>query len=172
MPITIEQLKAIAMRVQKPDIYIGPLNAAMDEFEINTPQRIAAFLGQILHETNQFLWMTELASGKEYEGRKSLGNTQPGDGSRYKGRGAIQLTGRANYKACGTALGIDLLSKPELAATPDLAFRVAGWFWKKNKINDIADQSDWEAVTKKVNGGTNGWANRLLYTQKALGVLR
>ena len=99
--------------------FLDPLANTMKEFEINTPKRQAAFLAQIAHESGQLKYMEEIASGEAYEGRKSLGNTQPGDGKRYKGRGPIQLTGRSNYRKAGEALKLDLENKPEEAAKPE-----------------------------------------------------
>src|SRR5688500_10285863 len=105
------------------------LQAAMPEFGITTYLREAAFLAQLAHESGQFRWMEEIASGADYEGRLDLGNTQPGDGVRFKGRGPIQLTGRSNYTAASHALGVDLVGNPARAADPDIGFRTAVWFW-------------------------------------------
>ena len=119
--------------------------------------------------------MEEIASGAAYEGRKDLGNTQKGDGVRFKGRGPIQLTGRANYAAAGKALGLDLVKNPEKVKTPDVGFRTSVWFWTTRKLNAIADQktlASFRMITKKINGGTNGQADREKYwasAKKALG---
>jgi putative chitinase len=115
--------------------------------------------------------MEEIASGEAYEGRKSLGNTQPGDGKRYKGRGPIQLTGRNNYRKAGAALHLDLESKPELAAQPDVGYRVAGWFWKTHGLNELADKGEFVQITKRVNGGTHGLARREEFYKRAKEVL-
>ena len=132
----------------------------MAEFEINTPARQAAFLAQIGHESGQLRYVRELASGAAYEGRKDLGNTQPGDGVRFKGRGLIQITGRANYLKCGEALGLDLIADPELLEQPINACRSAGWFWESRGLNALADAGDFLRITKRINGGTNGLADR------------
>ena len=108
--------------------YFGPLNDAMDEFTINTPQRQAMFLAQIAHESGELRYVEEIASGAAYEGRADLGNTEPGDGVRYKGRGLIQITGRANYAVCGLALDLDLIANPELLLEPVNACRSAAIF--------------------------------------------
>jgi putative chitinase len=142
-------------------IFLAGLNATMTEFNINTPLRQAAFLAQVAHESGQLKYLRELATGDAYEGRKDLGNTQEGDGVRFKGRGLIQITGRSNYKACGIALGLDLINRPELLETPLLACRSAGWFWSEHGLNELADKGDQVAVTKRINGGTNGLADRL-----------
>jgi predicted chitinase len=144
----------------------------MKEHDINTPKRQAAFLAQLAHESRELRYMEEIASGAAYEGRKDLGNTQPGDGKRYKGRGPIQLTGRANYRAAGKALGLDLEEHPEKAATPDLGCRVAGWFWTTRGLNALADRGDFKQITRRINGGYHGLANRQRYYQRALEVLK
>jgi predicted chitinase len=140
------------------------LDAAMVEAEIATPARMAAFLAQLGHESNSLKWMEEIwgpsSAQLRYEGRKDLGNVQPGDGERYRGRGPIQLTGRLNYRVCGLALGLDLEGRPELAATPAVGFRVAAWYWKTRKLNALADAGRFDAITKAINGGTNGAEDR------------
>jgi len=173
--ITIEQLRAVMpnLSASKAAEYLPLLNTAMAEAQINTPQRKAMFLAQLAHESAQLRYFEEIASGAAYEGRKDLGNTQPGDGKRYKGRGPIQLTGRNNYRKAGQALGLDLEGNPPLAARPDVGFRTAGWYWNSRGINEAADRGDFIAVTKKINGGTNGLADRQRYyaaARKALGI--
>jgi len=143
--------------------YAPYLNQAMQKAGINTPAREAAFLAQLGHESGSFKYMQEIASGSAYEGRKDLGNTQPGDGVKYKGRGPIQITGRANYAAAGKALGIDLINHPELAATPQVGFQVAAWYWNTHNLNQYADQNtqaSFDKITKIINGGYNGKADR------------
>lgn len=166
--ISLGQLVAI-MPYSRPhaERFIDFLNMAMMEFEINTPARQASFLAQVGHESGQLRYVRELASGAAYEGRKGLGNTEQGDGIRFKGRGLIQITGRANYKACGTALGLDLIAEPELLEQPVNACRSAGWFWKTHGLNELADAGDQVKVTKRINGGINGLADRLALYQKA-----
>ena len=147
--------------------YVEPLNACFDEWEINTPQRQAAFLAQVAHESGGFHYVREIASGEAYEGRKDLGNTQPGDGIRFKGRGLIQLTGRANYAACSAALGIDFVAEPELLTLPENAARSAGWFWWSRKLSKLADAENFRLLTIRINGGLNGYADRLAYWERA-----
>ena len=151
--------------------FVDPLNAAMSEFEINTPIRQAAFIAQIGHESGQFRYVREIASGAAYEGRADLGNTQKGDGVRFKGRGLIQITGRANYAACGKALGLDCVNHPELLEQPINASRSAAWFWKTHSFNELADENDFALITHRINGGTNGEADRLALFEKAQQVL-
>jgi len=151
--------------------YLPFIQQAMEEFEITTYLREAAFLAQLAHESGELRYMEELASGAAYEGRKDLGNTQPGDGVRYKGRGPIQLTGRANYQKYGDLLGVDLINNPTQAATPQVGFRIAGEFWKLNGLNQLADQQQFETITRRINGGLNGQPDRLKYYNRAKQVL-
>lgn len=160
---------AAAKRVE----YLSFIQTAMTEFEISGGlQRAAAFLAQIAHESGELRYMEEIASGSEYEGRKDLGNTQAGDGRRYKGRGPLQLTGRANYRQYGTLLGLDLVGHPEQAATPAVGFRIAGLYWHLHGLNALADAGDFEAITRRINGGLNGQADRLMYYHRALTILK
>ena len=122
--------------------------------------RLAHFMAQLTHESGGFRYMEEIASGAAYEGRADLGNTAPGDGKRFKGRGPIQLTGRANYRAYGKRIGIDLERHPEIAAIPSIGLHTALEYWKVNGLNALADQDDVVAITRKINGGTNGLADR------------
>lgn len=160
------------------------INDTCDKYEINTPVRQLCFLAQVGHESGGLFYTEEIASGSAYEGRKNLGNTQPGDGVRFKGRGLIQITGRANYKSIGDALGIDFIKNPTLlggknvkVCTPDqlkYAALSAGWFWNSRNLNSFADNIDikksidtgtnienFKIITKKINGGYNGLADRL-----------
>lgn len=168
--IILDDLKVICPQASaaRMTIFVDPLNAAMDEFEISeNVEREAAFLAQIAHESGGFHYVRELASGAAYEGRANLGNLHAGDGVRYKGRGLIQITGRANYERCSDALGVDLIAQPELLESPELACRSAAWFWKARGLNELADAGDFLRITKKINGGTNGWADRVAYWERA-----
>lgn len=160
--MTLDQLiKIMPYARARAATFLAPLNDTMTEFGIDTPARQASFLAQVGHESGQLRYVRELASGTAYEGRKDLGNTQPGDGVRFKGRGLIQITGRANCLACGKALGVDLVSNPALLESPVLAARSAGWFWATHGLNELADAGDQTKVTRRINGGTNGLADRL-----------
>lgn len=139
--------------------------------EISTPQRLAHFLAQLAHESGNFIYMEEIASGAAYEGRKDLGNTQPGDGRRFKGRGPIQLTGRANYRDYGHALGIDLEGNPEIAAIPSIGMMTACRYWRDKGLNELADADDVERITRRINGGINGLADRKAKLAKIKGLL-
>ena len=171
--LTAGELKAIMPNLsdEKARHYLPYLNSAMAEAHINTPARKAAFLAQLAHESGELRYMEEIASGAAYEGRRDLGNTQPGDGRRFKGRGPIQLTGRANYAAASKDLGIDLVSHPERAADPDVAFRIAGWYWSRRELNGLADSGNFSEITHRINGGYNGASDRQRYWERAKHVL-
>jgi len=172
MQLILTQLRTIMPLARTRAVaFLDPLNAAMAEFGINTPARQAAFLAQLAHESGQLVYVRELASGAAYEGRKDLGNVQAGDGVRFRGRGLIQVTGRSNYAACGKALGLDLLAQPALLEQTVNACRSAGWFWQSRGLNVLADAGDQVAVTRRINGGTNGLAERLAYFKVAQKVL-
>ena len=147
---------------------VGELLAAtLESFDISTRLRIAHFLAQTCHETAGFRTTEEFASGQEYEGSIKLGNTKPGDGRRYKGRGLLQLTGRTNYRQFGAALGLDLESDPELAAEPGTSLRIACEYWRRHQINTLCDRDDLIGVTEAINGGLNGLDDRRQLTTKA-----
>jgi putative chitinase len=143
------------------------LAATLASYDITSRLRIAHFLGQTCEESAGYRTTEEFASGREYEGRQDLGNTQKGDGPRFKGRGLLQLTGRANYVDYGKAFGVDLVDNPTLAAQPALSLKIACEYWKRRNINADCDRDDARAVTKKVNGGDNGLSERIVFTQKA-----
>ena len=157
----------------------------MAEFGINTPLRQAAFLAQLAHESGQFEYMEEIASGVAYDTRADLGNTRPQailiakehgstPGRWWKGHGPIQITGFGNHMACGIALNLDLMNRPELIATPEGGCRAAGWFWKTHGLNELADAEDFLRITKRINGGTKGLEDRLKFygrAKAALGVV-
>jgi predicted chitinase len=158
------------------------LTAAVNEFGIDQPARAAAFLAQLAHESAQFRFMEEIwgptAAQRRYEppGKLAgdLGNTEAGDGRRFKGRGPIQITGRANYRRFGDLLGLDLVSAPDQAALPDVAFRIAGLYWTKKGLNELADRMTAEAfreITRRINGGFNGLAERERFYETAKSVL-
>lgn len=171
--LTLEQLTKIipTLPLDKAQEYLPFLNSAMDEFQINNPLRVAAFVAQLAHESMGLTAFEEKASGRAYEGRKNLGNIKPGDGVRYKGRGPIQLTGRANYKQVGEALGLNLEEDPKQASLPEVGFRIAGYFWTSRNLNILADEEKFNLITKRINGGFNGKADRDRYYARAKQVL-
>lgn len=170
-----ELLRIMPYAASRVGVFLDPLNVAMAEFEIseNVP-RMAAFLAQVAHESGELRYMKELASGEAYEGRKDLGNDEPGEGVRFKGRGLIQITGDVNYSKAGTDLFLDsdwFRMNPQLAEEPENACRIAGWFWRTHGLNELADKGDFLLITKRINGGTNGWKERVAYFERAKVVL-
>jgi putative chitinase len=153
--LTAQQLQAIMPKLDaaRASSFAKPLGDAMKEFEINTPKRRAAFLAQVASESNELTFLEQLMGNPAADdGRADLGNTVPGDGRKYKGRGPLMVAGRANYKAAGQALKVDLLDKPELMAKPEVGSRAAAWYWKVNGLNELADRGDIRAMTRKVHG--------------------
>lgn len=173
--ITFDELKEIIPHAgARMSIFQLPLVEAMEEFGIVTPKRQAAFLAQIAHESGSLRYVRELASGAAYEGRADLGNTEPGDGVRFKGRGLIQITGRANYCSCSLALYGDtemLLEQPEILEGVPAACRSAAWWWQAHGLNEIADAGEFARITRRINGGLNGQTERLAFYRTALEVL-
>ena len=181
--------------------WLQPLLDTFQKYEINTPQRQAAFIGQCAHESGNFKVLQEnlnysakglmatwssrfpdMDTAERYErqpekiankvyARADMGNTDDGDGWKYRGRGVIQLTGKNNYRTCGEALGLDLVVNPDLILEPQYACLSAGWFWNKRGLNTLADANDIETITKRVNGGLHGLLDRQAKTQIALEVL-
>lgn len=139
------------------------------------PKRVAAFIAQIGHESGQLKYVKEIwgptAAQARYEGRKDLGNTVAGDGSKCRGRGLIQITGRANYMACGEGLSLDLIKQPELLEKPQHACMSAAWFWATRGLNTLADAGQFDKITRRINGGQNGAADRQALHARALKVL-
>jgi putative chitinase len=173
-----------------------PLQAAFDKYDINTPKRQAAFIGQCAHESGNFKTLEEnlnyrpetlikvwpsrfpdLATADKYAHNPQalankvyagrLGNNQENDGWNFHGRGLIQLTGRENYERCGSAIGVDLINEPTLLVEPNYAAMSAGWFWNKKGLNELADQQEHGQITKRINGGTLGLDDRIAKTTKA-----
>lgn len=163
---------------ERARMFLNPLNDAMREFDIVAPARVAAFLAQVAHESGQLQYTRELwgptPAQQGYEGRADLGNLLPGDGRRFLGRGLIQITGRANYLACSRGLYGDaeiLLAQPALLEAPDAACRSAAWFWYDRGLNALADAGDFRAITRRINGGYNGWQDRAAYYARAKAIL-
>jgi predicted chitinase len=139
------------------------INPALEKAAINTPSRIAAFLAQLAHESGEYRYMEELASGADYEGREDLGNVMPGDGVKYKGHGPIQVTGRTNHMLCGQALKLDLINNPRLICEPQYGTASACWFWNSKALSALADRDWFLTITRRVNGGFNGLTDRIRY---------
>ncbi len=188
MLISETQLKKIYKNA-KPDklkLYCEAFNKVFPEFGINTPRRIAAFLGQVAVESGELKYDKELPSkwnkknpkdlneptGTLYEGRKNLGNIQAGDGPKFIGRGVLQLTGRANYADYSKKLGIDLIANPELAATPEVSVKIACQYFKDRGLLALADAWNIDEITRRVNGNAKlHLKERIAYSQIAKKVL-
>ena len=197
--ITAEQLKELHI----DDHWLEPLKDTFHRYQINTPLRMAAFIGQCAHESGNFKVLQEnlnysaeglcrvwpsrfptLESAKPYHrnpdkiadkvygGRMGNGTEETGEGSLYKGRGLIQLTGKDNYRLASDALGEDFVVSPDLVCGFKYASLTAGWFWNKRNLNKEADAKDYTAMTKKINGGTIGLEDRIKHINHALDVLK
>lgn len=170
----------LAFVAQRP---MEPLQALGQAMAVHAPAhaitetaaRLANFLGQACHETGAFRYLREVwgptDAQKRYEGRRDLGNTQAGDGYRFRGRGIFQLTGRANYRDIGASIGQPLESSPELAERPDIAVLTACRFWQSRGLNALADQGLEDTITRRINGGTNGIAERRSYAARIKALL-
>lgn len=183
--MTNEQAKALGIGEQ----WVEPLNETFEKYEINTPKRQACFIGQCMHESGGFKFLREnlnysakglvatwpsrfpneeyaeeyarkpeRIANKVYSGR--MGNTEEGDGAKYIGRGLIQLTGKDNYKAASEALSVDFIGQPQLLEQPRYAALSAGWYWNRKQLNQLADIGDIDTMTKRINGGSIGIADR------------
>jgi putative chitinase len=150
---------------------VDAMPAVIERAKLKTPLRLAHFLAQLAHESAGFKTTEEYASGAAYEGRRDLGNTQPGDGRRFKGRGLIQVTGRHNYRRMSRALGQDFEANPELLRRFPAAAITGAIFWDDHRLNDYADADNILTVTRRINGGTNGLDDRRLYLARAKKVL-
>lgn len=170
--LTATQLGQITTRLTSANLalYSQCLSDACTQFGITDPSILAMFLGQIMHESGGGIWLTELASGAEYENRKDLGNTVAGYGVKYKGRGFIQITGYFNYQAVTKALGHDFVNNPADLSQPKWAALSAAWFWSNHNLNAKAAPGTlaaFQACTKVINGGLNGEEDREMYWGKA-----
>lgn len=194
--MTNEQLQALGIDAK----WLEPLNATFAKYDISTPKRQAAFIGQCSHESANFKTLEEnlnysperlmqvwpsrfpdMATAIKYGHQPQLlankvyagklGNNQENDGWNFHGRGLIQLTGRENYANCGQALGVDLIATPNLLTIPEYAALSAGWFWNRKQLNSLADSGDFDTMTKRINGGLNGLDDRKAKIAKALSIL-
>ena len=156
---------ALGIGLPRAQTWADPLSSAMALYAIDSPARQAAFIAQVGHESGRLIYVRELwgptPTQEGYEGREDLGNTEPGDGFRFRGRGLIQVTGRANYATCGAALCLPLTDSPELLESPSNAAQSAAWFWNSRNLNDLADIGDFNTITRRINGGLNGLQDRL-----------
>ena len=200
MPITVQQLLQILPNAgQSAGVFVPVLNTAMNRYQIVGAKRIAAFIAQVGHESCQLTRLVENlnygadALRKTWPNRfdanmasalarkpeqianiayaNRMGNSAPGDGWKYRGRGLIQITGKSNYRACGEALDLDLIAQPELLEKPQHGSMSAAWYWATNGLNTLADSGRFDAITQRINGGQTGAADRLALYTRALKVL-
>lgn len=179
MNLTSAQIaKASGGSLENAERFRPYLNKYMNQYGIDTPNRVLAFLAQVGHESGGLKYTRELASGSQYEGNTDLGNIYSGDGVKFKGRGLIQLTGRDNYQKMSAKIGKDLISNPQLVEEPDTATQVSAIWWSDRKrngitLNEWADKFDLtqpidsvnnksihENITRAINGGINGLTDR------------
>jgi putative chitinase len=179
--ITKEQLAQLTPKLpkQKLDLYYPYLLQLLPAAHIDTPLRLCHFLAQVLEESDQLRFTVEIwgptPQQLKYEPPNHLasilGNTQPGDGHAFLGRGFLMCTGRSNYKTCGDFFGMNFITMPGLLAQPEHAWRSAIWYWSKHKLNDLADNDDIVGITKAINGGVNGLDQRKKYLEEAKALL-
>lgn len=174
--ITSELLRtAVGCTPERADLFAPHLSAACRYYGIDTPERLAAFFAQIGHESGSLRYVREIADGSAYEGRRDLGNLVPGDGARYRGRGLIQLTGRDNYRQMRDLLDHlgppDFLDFPAALEEPQWAAWSAAAWWHSRHLSDLADAGDFDAITRRINGGTNGAADRRQRWERAKAAL-
>lgn len=177
MKITAEQLSVATGAASKTAAaFLDAVNAAMEAHGITTAARVCAFLAQIGHESGGLRYTREIwgptPAQTRYEGRHDLGNTHVGDGVKYRGRGLIQITGRTNYERMGKLLGLDLIGKPDLLETLSNAAMSAAAWWEAHGLNGLADAGSFDAITRVINGGTNGAAQRNALWAKAKAVIK
>lgn len=167
--------KCWGITTEQATTWAGPITEAMRLHRINTIERQAMFLAQVGHESGCGRYTVEIwgptPAQTRYEGRADLGNTRSGDGSRFRGRGLIQITGRANYQAVSDALSVDAIGNPDLLSKPPLAALASGWWWQNHGLNEISDAKDVVRATKRINGGTNGLKERQALYEAAMDVL-
>lgn len=151
--------------------FAAALPECVAKAQLTTTARLADFIAQCAHESDGLATTVEYASGRAYEGRVSLGNTQPGDGVRCKGRGLIQSTGATNYRALGSFFRVDFYGNPDLLARFPWAAYSAWYFWSTRNLNKFADADDFKGETQRINGGLNGLSSRLVYRARAVAAL-
>lgn len=203
--ITPKQFRKLFPRCKDPAGWVDAMNEVFPKYEINTPNRIAAFIAQCGHESAGWSTFTEnlnysakaldtifgkyfVRGGRDakeyhrqpekianvvYANRMSNGNTSSGDGWRYRGRGPIQLTGKANYTSFSNDMGVDVVNNPDQVSTDkEIALMSAIWFWNKNGLNKYADSGDIKTMTKRINGGYIGLEDRIHHWKEALHMMR
>lgn len=200
--LTKSQLQELLPGNPYIDYWYSALERCLPDYDINTPQRVAAFIAQCAHESGGFKFLKEnlnyraeslmrvwpryfpnldiakqyahnqeKIANRAYASRMGNGDEASGDGWKFCGRGLIQLTGRSNYQAFADSIETDIEDIPAYLATFEGAVQSACWFWENNNLNRWADQGDILNLTKKINGGTLGLADRQKHYDHALHVL-
>jgi len=200
--LTVDQLQECLpnARRERLEFFVDGINETFEQFEIDTPQRMAMFLAQTAHESanfsaveenlnysakgllgtwpkrfrgveNQYARKPQQIANRAYCDRMGNGSESSGDGWKYRGRGLIQLTGQDNYRTCGDALNLNLLDDPDMASKNPAAVLSAGWFWTTRRLNEISDSGDVAKATKVINGGSNGLLDRQSKYQHIINVL-
>jgi putative chitinase len=202
--LTAKQFATLFPNCKDPEGWVDAMNGVFPEYEINTPQRIAAFIAQCGHESGGWRTFSEnlnysaksldavfskyfVKAGRNaeeyarqpekianvvYANRMDNGDTDSGDGWRYRGRGPIQLTGKANSTAFSSDMGVDAVDNPDqVAEDKEVALKSAIWFWNKNGLNKFADISDIKTMTKRINGGYIGLEDRIHHWKVALAAM-
>lgn len=176
MKVTREQILAIMPNAKdKVDDFLPYINGYAEVFHIDTPKRMANFLAQIAHESGELRYTKELGNKTYFHKydvgklKNMLGNLKAGDGYKYRGRGLIQITGRANYQAFQNSRYCtdDIMEDPQLLELPLGATKSAMWWWWKHGLNELADSDCFVAITKTINGGTNGLESRRKFLTRA-----
>ena len=196
---TLQLLQILPSAGQVAGVFVPVLNTAMNRYQIVGTKRIAAFIAQVGHESGHLTHLVENLNYSADALRKTwpsrfgvelataaarkpeqianiaygnrMGNTAHSDGWKYRGRGLIQITGKNNYRACGEALGLDLIAQPELLEKPQHACMSAAWYWASRGLSTLADAGKFDTITNRINGGQNGAADRQALYAKALKVL-
>lgn len=159
MEFTLAEYMQLVKGFPRNEEIVKWLNWIFKYYKIDNPLRVSAFLGRIGHECKSFTDFEEDASGSAYEGRKDLRNTSKGDGVKYKGRGAVQITGKANYTTMSKAFNKDFVGNPKLLLEPEYAIKVSGFFWESKGLNALADKGNLKEIVRRINGGYNGLAD-------------
>lgn len=170
--VTREQLHQVGWK-NVSDLILKDLNSCLEKFNINTPGRIRHFISQCSHESACGIYTRELANGSAYEGRKDLGNTQVGDGKKFKGAGYLQLTGRANYQALANYLNDQSIMQGVDYVATHYPWTSAGYWWYKNNMNSLCDKGvTCKDISYRVNGGYNGLSDRQNYYNKCCSIFK
>ena len=166
--LTLEVFRKAFPSAPNAPYLVQIFNEVFDKYNINTPAKISAILAQCAHESGQFRYLEEFGSGDKYNGREDLGNVEAGDGPKFKGRGFIQITGRENYRIYGKKLNVDLINNPTLASDKKIGAELAVLYFKQKGLISLSEKADFKEVTRRINGGYNGYADRVKHYKNIL----